>query len=220
MKMKKYDTVIFDLDGTLLDTLEDLTDSVNYVMGKYGFPAHTPGEVCSFVGNGLHRLMERALPADVNGEVFKRVFDEFCAYYGTHCAVKTRPYDGIPELLNELRAQGISLAIVSNKGDFAVQELAELYFKGQIAAAIGEREGIRRKPAPDTVLEALRKLGSDKNRTLYVGDSEVDIKTAENAGIPCVSVTWGFRDRAFLERHGAACFADVPRDILRFLYID
>lgn len=215
--MSDFDTVIFDLDGTLLNTLEDLTDSVNYAMKKYGFPTHTIDEVRRFVGNGLQKLMEQALPAEVEEKTFIQVFEDFRTYYGAHCAVKTQPYDGIPELLDALRAQGMKLAIVSNKGDFAVQELNELYFKGKIEVAIGEREGIRRKPAPDTVCEALKRLGSDREHAVYVGDSDVDIKTAENAGLVCVSVTWGFRDRDFLSEHGAVNFADTPGEILDFL---
>ncbi len=215
--MSNYDTVIFDLDGTLLNTLEDLTDSVNYAMEKYGFLTHTIDEVRRFVGNGLQKLMERALPAGIEERIFTQVFEDFRTYYGAHCAAKTQPYDGIPELLDVLREHGMKLAIVSNKGDFAVQELNKLYFKGKIEVAIGEREGIRRKPAPDTVLEALKRLKSDREHAVYVGDSDVDIKTAENAGLACVSVTWGFRDRDFLKEHGAVNFADEPGEILDFL---
>ncbi len=215
--MQNYDTVIFDLDGTLLNTLEDLTDSVNYAMEKYGYPVHTLDEVRRFVGNGLKKLMERALPADVSEEEFKRVFDDFCTHYGKNCAIKTRPYDGILELLDELNARGIKLAIVSNKGDFAVQELRDLYFKGRIKVAIGEKSGICRKPAPDTAFEAMRRLDSDSAHSVYVGDSDVDIETAKNAGLSCISVTWGFRDRAFLKEHGAQHYADTPQDILDFL---
>lgn len=217
--MKTYDTVIFDLDGTLLNTLDDLTDSVNYAMEKYGYPVHTLEEVRHFVGNGLKKLIERALPDDVEPEQFQRVFDDFCAYYGENCAKKTCPYEGIPELLDTLRAQGIKLAIVSNKGDFAVQQLRDLYFPGKIEVAIGEKAGIRRKPAPDTVFEAMRRLGSDSAHSIYVGDSDVDIETAKNAGLDCISVTWGFRDRAFLGEHGAQYYVDAPEDILTFLEI-
>ena len=215
--MKHYDTVIFDLDGTLLNTLEDLTDSVNYAMDRYGFPAHTIDEVRRFVGNGLKKLMERALPSDVTDEQFQKVFEDFCVHYGENCANKTCPYAGIPELLDELNAQGMKIAIVSNKGDFAVQQLRDLYFKGKIKVAIGEKTGIRRKPAPDTAFEAMKRLGSDSAHSVYVGDSDVDIETAKNAGLSCISVTWGFRDRAFLEAHGAQYFADTPEDILAFL---
>ena len=195
--MKNYDTVIFDLDGTLLNTLEDLTDSVNYAMDKYGFHTHTID--------------------DVTEEQFQAVFTDFCAHYGENCAKKTCPYAGIPELLDQLNAQGMKLAIVSNKGDFAVQQLRDLYFKGKIGVAIGEKTGIRRKPAPDTAFEAMKRLGSDSAHSVYVGDSDVDIETAKNAGLSCISVTWGFRDRAFLEAHGAKYFADTPKDILAFL---
>lgn len=215
--MKNYDTVIFDLDGTLLNTLEDLTDSVNYAMDKYGFHTRTIDEVRRFVGNGLKKLMERALPSYVTDEQFQAVFTDFCAHYGENCAKKTCPYAGIPELLDQLNAQGMKLAIVSNKGDFAVQQLRDLYFKGKIGVAIGEKTGIRRKPAPDTAFEAMKRLGSDSAHSVYVGDSDVDIETAKNAGLSCISVTWGFRDRAFLEAHGAKYFADTPKDILAFL---
>lgn len=215
--MKKYDTVVFDLDGTLLNTLEDLTDSVNYAMKKYGFQEHTLEEVRNFVGNGLLKLMERAIPKGKEEPQFDKIFEDFCTYYGAHCAIKTRPYDGIMDLLEELEKRKIKIAIVSNKGDFAVKELNELYFKGKIKVAIGEREGIQRKPAPDTVLEALEELGSTKEGAIYVGDSDVDIMTAKNAGLSCISVTWGFRNRDFLKEHGASCFVDAPEKILEFV---
>ena len=209
-----YKCCIFDLDGTLLNTLEDLTDSVNYAMDKYGFHTRTIDEVRRFVGNGLKKLMERALPSDVTDEQFQAVFTDFCAHYGENCAKKTCPYAGIPELLDHLNAQGMKLAIVSNKGDFAVQQLRDLYFKGKIGVAIGEKTGIRRKPAPDTAFEAMKRLGSDSAHSVYVGDSDVDRATAKNAGIPCISVTWGFRSEELLVSLEPEYLIHKPEEIL------
>ena len=191
--MKTYDTIIFDLDGTLLDTLEDLADAVNAVMRNHDFPQRTIEEVRRFVGNGIRRLMELAVPEGVEGALFEQVFEEFRAYYTEHCQIKTKAYDGIMPLLENLKQREIAMAIVSNKNHGAVLELNDIYFKEHISVAIGQREGIRKKPAPDTVFEALRLLGKEKENALYVGDSEVDYATAVNAGMDCVLVTWGFR---------------------------
>lgn len=215
--MSTYDTVIFDLDGTLLDTLEDLTDSVNYILKKNGMKEHTLEEVRCYVGNGLHKLLERAVEQGTSDDRISDMFEEFCAYYATHCAIKTRPYDGILELLDDLRQSNIKIGIVSNKGDFAVKELNRLYFEGKIGVAIGERENIARKPAPDAVFEALKELHANKKKAVYVGDSEVDIATAKNASLACISVTWGFRDREFLRGHGAVSFVDKPSQLFSFL---
>lgn len=189
--------VIFDLDGTLLDTLEDLKDSVNAALSVQGFPERSLEEVRQFVGNGIRKLVERAVPQGTEKDKTDVVFDAFRAHYIKHCEDKTKPYDGIEELLQELQEKGYKTAIVSNKADKAVKQLAKQYFPW-ISVAIGEREGIQRKPAPDSVFEALRLLGTDPGNALYVGDSEVDRETAKNAGLPCVSVTWGFREEELL----------------------
>lgn len=211
------DTIIFDLDGTLLDTLEDLTDAVNYALDTYHMPTRTIDEVRCFVGNGVRTLMIRAVPQGEENPRFEEVFVAFKEYYGEHCNDKTRPYDGIMELLKTLKKQGYVLGIVSNKIDSAVKELNRKYFADLIDVAIGEREGVQRKPAPDTVLTALQELGKEKKNAIYIGDSEVDIATAMNVGIPCISVLWGFRSVEFLKENGADNFAKEPADVLRFL---
>lgn len=213
MELRPYKCVIFDLDGTLLDTLDDLTDSVNQALSAFHFPARTKEEVRNFVGNGIGKLIERAVPHETNRETVKAVYDYFCDYYKEHCQDKTRPYDGIETMLDDLKKQGYKLAIVSNKADFAVKELNACFFEKWIPVAIGERQGVARKPAPDTVIEAMKELHMQKEDCIYVGDSDVDIKTAENAGLPCISVTWGFRDAAFLKENGAQIFASTPEEI-------
>lgn len=215
--MRKYNTIIFDLDGTLLNTLEDLAAAVNYALEHCGQPMRSVDEVRQFVGNGIRNLMIRAVPQGEENPRFEEVFAAFKEYYGAHCNDKTCPYPGIKELLARLKADGYRLAIVSNKADFAVKELQKIYFAEEIEVAIGEKEGILRKPAPDTVNQALRELGSVREEAVYVGDSDVDIQTAQNAGMPCVSVTWGFRDRDFLEKHGAENFADTAEELERCL---
>lgn len=215
--MKKYKAVIFDLDGTLLDTLEDLKDSVNYALGNAGMPLRSLEEVRTFVGNGVRRLMELAVPFGEENPEFAKVFEEFKKHYALHCNDKTAPYPHIMELLSELKARGYQMAVVSNKFYGAVQELRKLYFEGYIETAIGEKEGIRRKPAKDTVAAALRELGVDKEDAVYVGDSEVDIATAANAGMDCIAVAWGFRTREEQEKAGGRVFADDPMDIIDIL---
>ena len=218
--MRKYDTVIFDLDGTLLNTLEDLKDAVNYVMRQNGYPERTLEEVRHFVGNGIRKLMERAVPENVKGETFERVFEEFRSFYTAHCQEKTCAYEGIVSLLQELKKQGIALAIVSNKNHAAVCELNEIYFKEYIKVAIGQRDGIRKKPAPDTVLQALKELGKEKETALYVGDSEVDYQTAGNTGMDCVLVTWGFRTVEELSEFKPYVFISKPEELLRVIFTD
>lgn len=215
----KVDTVIFDLDGTLLNTLDDLADSTNYALEQYGFPKRTLEEVRLFVGNGVRKLMERAVPGGAGNERFDEVFSCFKRHYVEHCMVKTDLYPGIPRMLERLKAAGFRLAIVSNKLQGGVDELYEHYFRDTVQTAVGEREGVRRKPAPDMVDIALAELGASKGGAVYVGDSDVDVATAAAAGLPCISVLWGFRDRDFLERHGAVCFAATPDDVLRLLQV-
>lgn len=195
--------VIFDMDGTLLDTLEDLYLSANAALAQYGFPERTLEEIRQFVGNGAVNLMRRAVPEGEKNPRFGDCLQAFREYYGEHLNDHTGPYDGIPELLQKLSEEGIPMAIVSNKPDFAVWELNERYFGGRIRTAIGESEGVRRKPAPDTVERAAKELGTRMEDCIYVGDSEVDLETAKNCGIPCVSVTWGFRSGEMLRELGA-----------------
>lgn len=215
--MKKYDTVIFDLDGTLLNTLEDLADAVNYIMREHGYPQRTLDEVRRFVGNGIRRLMEQAVPENVSGAQFEQVFEQFKSYYTEHCQIKTRAYEGIMPLLKCLYEKGYTMAIVSNKNHAAVCELNEIYFKQYIKAAIGQQEGIRKKPAPDSVLQALKDLGKERETAVYVGDSEVDFATAENTGMDCVLVSWGFRTPEELSGCCPTAMIDQPEQLLRLL---
>lgn len=216
--MKKYTTIIFDLDGTLLATLEDLTDSVNFALSSYKLPIKTIDEVKQFVGNGVGRLMELAILDGTKNPEFDEIFALFKRHYNENCQNKTKPYDGIYDMLTALKKQNYKIAIVSNKIHSAVIELNKNYFREYIKVAIGEKEGIAKKPAPDTVNEALRLLDSKRENAIYVGDSDVDITTAKNAGMPCISVTWGFRNRDFLENHGAAYFIDKPMDLLDMVH--
>ena len=215
----KYNTYIFDLDGTLLDTLQDLANSVNYALRQYGLPEHSLDDVRRFVGNGVRLLMERAVPDGAQHPQFEAVFATFRQHYMEHSLDTTRPYDGIVETIHELKLRGCRLAVVSNKMMAATQELVAHFFP-EIEVAIGEHEaaGIRKKPAPDTVYEALRQLGlvvgGFPADTVYVGDSDVDIATARNSGLPCISVLWGFRDKPFLLEHGATTFVSTPQELL------
>ena len=208
-----YDTYIFDLDGTLLDTLQDLAASVNYALRQHHMPEHSIDDVRRFVGNGVRRLMERAIPEGAANPAFEAAFATFRKYYMEHSLDTTRPYDGIPELIHELKKRGCRMAVVSNKMMAATQELVHHFFP-EIEVAIGEDEaaGIRKKPAPDTVFVALKQLG--EGSAVYVGDSDVDLATARNSGLPCISVLWGFRDREFLLAHGATTFVEKPCEIL------
>lgn len=205
--------IIFDLDGTLLNTLDDLADSVNFVLEKHGFPLHSADKVRQMVGNGIALLIERAIPEGRSNPLFDTCLAEFQTYYKAHMQEKTAPYPGITELLLALREQGYHIAVVSNKFDAAVKALCRDYFGDLIDVAIGETATIARKPAPDTVFAAMRQLNVSPESCIYVGDSDVDIETAKNAGIPCISVTWGFRDEEFLRAHGASCIAASPEQI-------
>lgn len=213
----RYNTVIFDLDGTLLNTLEDLKDSVNYALGLADMPMRSLKEIKGFVGNGVMRLMELAVPEGKKNPEFEKVFGTFKSHYSIHCNDKTGLYPHIKELIAELKKRGYKMAIVSNKYFDAVQELKELYFAEYITVAIGEKENICRKPAPDTVIEALKLLGSKREESVYVGDSEVDIATARNVGMDCIAVTWGFRTKEEQKKAGGKIFADDPLEILDLL---
>lgn len=213
MKTEKTKAVIFDLDGTLLDTLCDLCDSTNDALDAIGAPRRTIDEVRNFVGNGIRVLMIRAVPGGDKNPLFETAMEAFVSSYKKNCANKTKPYEGIPELLSELSADGYKLAVVSNKADFAVKTLVRDYFGDAIPVAIGEKEseGVKKKPAPDTVFAALRELGCEKEDAVYVGDSEVDVLTAKNAGMRCISVDWGFRSRKELEAAGARETVATPK---------
>ena len=213
----KYTIAIFDLDGTILNTLEDLADSTNYALKTCGYPERTRDEVRQFVGNGIRKLMERAVPEGTPVEEIDRVHETFTAHYKVHCADKTRPYDGIMELLQNLKKDGCKLAVVSNKADYGVQELCKQYFDGVFDFAVGEREGIRKKPAPDSVNEVLKTLECSRDRAVYIGDSDVDIQTAANAQMDHIIVEWGFRDIPFLIAKGAKVLVEKPEEILEIV---
>lgn len=212
--MKEYDTYIFDLDGTLLYTLDDLTNSVNHAMTEFGLPEHSIEDVRRMVGNGIKKLIERAIPNGKENQQYENIYSSFMEHYLKHNLDTTKPYDGIIETLDALKKRGKKMAVVSNKYYKATEELCRHFFRDYIDVAIGESEKIRKKPAPDSVFEAIKRLGVSKEHCVYVGDSEVDIETAKNSGLPCISVLWGFRDRDFLLKHGAQTFIERPGEIL------
>lgn len=214
----KIKAVIWDLDGTLLNTLDDLAASVNAALRANGLPERTMDEVRSFVGNGIHRLIERAMPeAGAEHPKFQAVLDAFVAHYGQHSRDHTQPYDGIMRTLDTLAAQGVKLAIVSNKVDFAVKQLSRDYFGDRMHSAVGDDPSRNRKPAPDSVLDAMRQMGVSAQETVYVGDSEVDVITARNADIPCIAVTWGFRSEESLMQAGARHIVRKPEEIIEVI---
>ncbi len=211
--MHKYDTYIFDLDGTLLDTLGDLAASCNFALRSHSLPEHSVDDVRRFVGNGVRKLMERAIPQGEANPAFTETYAEFRRHYMEHNLDTTRPYPGVMPMLKSLKDEGKNIAVVSNKFYAATRELCRHFFGDYVEVAIGERDGIRKKPAPDTVVEALRELGVQSEGAVYVGDSDVDVQTAANSGMPCVSVLWGFRDRDFLIAHGAVTLISSPEDL-------
>ncbi|MDD3745987.1 MAG: HAD family hydrolase [Anaerostipes sp.] len=213
----KYKAIIFDMDGTILNTLDDLKDSLNVVLKKNQYPLRSMEEVRSFVGNGIQKLIERAVPEGISQDDLNRVYMEFKAYYQEHCAIKTKPYDGILELLKELKEKGYLTAVVSNKADDAVQDLCKEYFPGLFHCALGEKEEIRKKPAPDSVFATLKELKVEAKDAVYIGDSEVDFATAQNAKLDHIIVRWGFRDEDFLRKQGATVFVSQPEEILKLI---
>jgi phosphoglycolate phosphatase len=215
----KKNVIIFDLDGTLLNTLEDLADSTNFALTSFGYPQRTVEEIRSFVGNGVAKLIERAIPDGKLNADFEACLNLFKQNYAQNMYNKTAPYDGIIDLLKNLRQNGCKIAVVSNKFDLAVKELCKKYFPNLIDIAIGENEanGIKKKPAPDTIFKAMETLSAKIEDCIYVGDSEVDIQSAQNSKMPCISVLWGFKNREFLENHGAKILVSTPNEILNFL---
>ncbi len=215
--MKKI--IIFDLDGTLLNTLDDLADSTNIVMKAFGYPQHSKEDIRNFVGNGVAKLIERAIPNGKENKNYNKCLDMFKEIYPKNMYNKTAPYQGITDLLKNLKEKGLIIAVVSNKFDLAVKELCEKYFPNLIDFCAGEneKEGIRKKPAPDTVLKVLEQYNLKNNDAIYVGDSEVDIQTAQNSNMPCISVCWGFKDREFLTNNGAEIIINTPTEITDIL---
>jgi phosphoglycolate phosphatase len=214
--MKEYNTYIFDLDGTLLNTLGDLAASTNYALRWAGMPEHTTDDVRRFVGNGVKKLMERAIPDGLDNPLFEETYAVFRNHYLAHSLDTTCPYPGIIETIAQLQQRGKRMAVVSNKFYAATQELCHHFFGKYINVAIGEKENIRKKPAPDTVYEALKALNVEKETAVYIGDSDVDINTAKNSGLPCISVLWGFRDKDFLIGNGATTFISKPIELLDY----
>lgn len=211
--MKKYETIIWDLDGTLLDTLDDLRDSVNFALAEFGCPPRSRSEIRSFIGNGTRRLVELSLPGGLRNPRYEEVFSLFREHYAANSRNKTRPYAGVPELLRDLKARGRRMAIVSNKLDPVVKALTQSFYGESVGVSIGASEKMPRKPAPDMVFEALRVLGASAETAVYIGDTEVDLRTAANSGLDCISVTWGFRDRPELVSSGATRIAGTPREL-------
>ncbi|MBP3571121.1 MAG: HAD family hydrolase [Clostridia bacterium] len=214
-----YQTAVFDLDGTLLDTLEDLYLATNAALERHSLPRRSRNEVRLFVGNGVEMLIRRAVPAGTDEETILAVLADFKTTYAAICEDHTKPYDGILDMLAALRERGIRVAVVSNKFDAATKQLCEKYFGDLVEVAIGEREGVRKKPAPDTVYEALKELGVTAEGAVYIGDSDVDIQTARNCGMPCISVTWGLRDEEFLIGNGATILSHTPKDLLPLIIL-
>lgn len=210
--LQNIQAVIFDLDGTLLDTLTDLKNSLNAALVKNGLPERSEEEVRKFVGNGLSKLVSRAVGAEHLAK-HPAVLKDTRIIYAQKCLETTAPYPGILPLLQTLSNRGMKLAVVSNKPDAQVKTLCADFFGGLIHAAVGQREGVPLKPAPDSVFEAMSAISALPEHTVYVGDSDVDIQTAEHAGIPCISVLWGFRDKAFLQENGAVYFVSTPQEI-------
>lgn len=215
--MKTFDTVIFDLDGTLLNTLEDIADSANYSLTQSGYPGRTLEEIRSFVGNGLGHLMELCLPDGKDNPHYEKCIADFRRHYYGNMQNKTKPYDGILELLKQLSEDNFKMAVVSNKFDQAAKKLTQDYFGNYINVSIGDSENVARKPAPDPVYKALEELGSKAEKAIYLGDSEVDIETAKNSGLISVGAAWGFKGREFLKANGAEYVIDQPRELLNLI---
>ena len=213
----KFNAFIFDLDGTILDTLWDLRDSVNFALEHNGLPCRSTEEIRAFVGNGIRLLIERAVSGNTDAKIIDKCFADFKEHYKLNSANSTRAYDGVIDVLLQLKNKGAKLCVVSNKADFAVQTLVEQYFSGVFDFAVGEKEGVRRKPFPDSVYTAMEYIGADKSKTVYIGDSEVDVETAVNSQVPCIAVTWGFRDKNVLEALNPEYIIDDPKQILDFI---
>ena len=215
--MNKKDTIIFDLDGTLLNSFEDLKVSVNYALYGFKYPKQTLEMVRNNVGNGVEKLIERSLPNGKENPNFEVCLSIFKEHYAKHMDVNTKPYPHILETLATLKSKGYKIAVVSNKFDAAVKPLCKKYFKTLIDVAIGQEKDTKKKPAPDTVYIALDELDSKAENSVFIGDSEVDIQTAQNANMDCISVSWGYKTKEFLEQNGASIIIDTPFELLNYL---
>lgn len=209
--------VIFDLDGTLLNTLEDLMQSTNFALKKFGYPQKSIEQIRRFVGNGVKKLIERAIPDGINNENFEECLEVFKQNYSENMYNNTAPYNGILEILSELKQKGFKTAVVSNKFDSAVKELCVKYFDGLVDVAIGQSDTIPKKPSPDSVFKAINELNAKHDECVYIGDSEVDVQTAKNANLPCIGVTWGFRSKDVLQNEGCKIIIDNPYDIMKVI---
>lgn len=210
----KYKAVIFDMDGTILNTLEDLKNATNYSLRQFGMPERSLEEVRMFVGNGIRKLVERAVPSGTSEEKIAQVFDVFLEYYEIHSADNTSPYPGILELVEKLKKSGIKTAVSTNKADVPAQELGREYFNGIFDLIVGQQDGLKVKPAPDSVNKILSILDIQKKDAIYIGDSDVDVQTAKNSGLDFIGVSWGFRGREFLEKNDAKNIVDNANEIL------
>lgn len=209
----RYQLAIFDMDGTILDTIDDLANALNYALELHGFPTHPVSSVLHFVGNGMWKLIERGVPENTSETEIVKVHRDFMDYYDRHCLDNTKAYDGIDTLIKRLRSAGCKTAVVSNKADEAVHALCKQFFPGYFDVEIGAREGIANKPAPDSVYEVIRHFDMDKKFVVYIGDSDVDVATANNAGVDGIAVSWGFRSVSFLKEHGAGVILDSPKEV-------
>ena len=209
----KYQAVLFDMDGTVLDTLDDLCDSINHSLAEFSLPQVSREHVRQCLGNGAAFLVSHSIPAGSSPELEADVLAFYKPWYDAHCLIKTAPYEGILPMMQSLKEQGLRLAIISNKPNRAVQELSDAFFPGLLELSVGESPSVRRKPAPDTVLTAASQIGLSVDQCVYVGDSEVDLQTARNAGMDCISVTWGFRDEAQLIEAGASVLVRTPEEL-------
>ena len=209
----KYEAIIFDLDGTLTDTLQDLKNSVNFALRYFGFPERTADEVRSFVGNGVRRLIYLSVPENTSEDNAEECLGVFKEHYKNNSLVETKPYGGIIPMLRELKSRGVKTAVVTNKMHEAAEDIVSIFFDGLIDFTVGQIDGVAQKPQPDGIIYVLQKLGVSKDKAVYVGDSEVDCFTAKNAGIPCIGVTWGFRDKSVLLESGADFIVDTPEEI-------
>jgi len=209
-----YDIYVFDMDGTILNTIDDLVDTTNYAMEKMGFPTYTENDVKGFVGNGIRTLIDRAVPKGTTEKDIQKTFNYFMQYYSIHCKDKTGPYPGIIELLTSLKKAGKKLAVVSNKADAPVKLLADEMFPGLFDVAIGERAGVNKKPARDMVDIAISSINMPEGKAVYIGDSNVDFETSVNSELDCILVTWGFREKEYLKTFNAKYMVDMPEEIL------
>lgn len=201
----KYRLAIFDMDGTILNTIDDLGDSCNVILSKHGYPNHTMEEYKYFVGNGIKKLVERALPTGTSDETVEKIFAEYIEYYSAHSAIKTAPYEGIIDCIQKLRAAGVTVAVNTNKIEPAAVELCKKYFPGCFDVISGNRPGVPPKPAPDGIYEILNKVGCTKSEACFIGDSDVDFMCGKNSGLDFIGVDWGFRGEKFLREQGASC---------------